>query len=786
MRFEGFLALKYIKAQKRHTALTVISIIAALAMMTVLMTCFITMSSCMTARERDVRPYHIEIYEVTKEQADKLEKYDHVESMKLSGETTTELEDGTTVTVYTARLTLEKGIGGMDTYYNNLCKDAGIDDSYWGLEGGRQGIFNRTLLNYDMIDDEAYYNKVITYAGYSIYLIILALVLRLVIDTAFEVSSKERERQFGVLQSVGATPLQIRGIIIREGLLLGLIGVPVGIGLGLLLGYGLFQLVLNGGIIDAFFTSKEAAMKLLHYEINPLALLICAAVGFIWVYLSATGTGARVIRMTPIQAISNRSNTIKKVKKHSLFGLLFGWEGKMASRNARRQPKRFIVTVLSLTLSISMFGMFSILVDNLNTVIEESLVVADSLGNHKFDFDFVSMEKVNQPLGYQAGYNKLKNSALFTNAEIYFKYTAQTAGNSGSVFIVYVDEHAFNRIFTGDELPMTYDELVKSGGYLALNPLEGVIDQNATSYKVITGCFTAMTDEEWEALSEEEQEDDKYATTVGRSTESGGTWDLFEDDEGLSWDIVKIHGTTESTERELPVCKVATAKYGFVNGEASDIAVKLIAPISKFENEDKDWYGGQGKVVWLSANLAGDDDYQAAMQFIKANIIDFGSCNDMFGSMRKIRAIIGAFKMGGLFFIVMFGLIALINMINIVSTGILNRKSELASMQCVGMTDGQLYGMTIVECLQYALIACIASMILCALATWGTQTFLNNALGLETTDVEKMRGNVGIFVSYPRILIGSVCAFIAALAASILPLRRMQQETLVDRIRKVE
>ena len=247
-----------------------------------------------------------------------------------------------------------------------------------------------------------------------------------------------------------------------------------------------------------------------------------------------------------------------------------------------------------------------------------------------------------------------------------------------------------------------------------------------------------------------------------------------------------MHGTVETTERELSICGVATSKTGFVNDESSGTAVYLIAPISKFESEDKDWYGGYGKIVWLSANLAGDDDYQAALQFIKANINDFGSCNDMFGSMRKIRAVLGAFKMGGLFFIIMFGLIALINMINIVSTGILNRKSELASMQCVGMTDGQLYGMTIVECLQYVLIACIASMILCALATWGTQTFLNNALGLETTDVEKMRGNVGIFASYPRILIGSVCAFFAALAASILPLRRMQQETLVDRIRKVE
>ena len=228
MQFEGMLALKYIKSQKRHSTLTVVSIIAALAMMTVLMTCFTTLQNCLSARERDVRPYHIEFYDVTKEQADKIEKYDHVVSVVRSGESTVEFEDGSTMTVYTARVTLEKGIGGIDTYYNNLCKTAGIDDFYQGTEGGYQGHFNRKLLDYDMIDDEAYYNKIISYAGYSIYLLVLALILRLVIDTAFEVSSKERERQFGVLQSVGATPQQIRGIIVREGLLLGIIGVPVG------------------------------------------------------------------------------------------------------------------------------------------------------------------------------------------------------------------------------------------------------------------------------------------------------------------------------------------------------------------------------------------------------------------------------------------------------------------------------------------------------------------------------------------------------------------------------
>ena len=214
------------------------------------------------------------------------------------------------------------------------------------------------------------------------------------------------------------------------------------------------------------------------------------------------------------------------------------------------------------------------------------------------------------------------------------------------------------------------------------------------------------------------------------------------------------------------------------------MALNLVAPVSKYENEDQAWFGDMGKTVMMSTRLVSDDDYQAAVQFFKANGREFTNYEDHFSMMRQIRSVLGAIKIGGTFFIIMFAVIAIINMVNIVSTGILNRRSELASMQCVGMTDGQLYGMTIIECAQFVIIACVAAIVLCALATWGTHVFLHDVLTLEEEEVA--RGYVGIFSSVPRILLATGAAFVAALAASVFPLRRMQRETLVDRIRTVE
>lgn len=788
MQFEGMLARRYISTQKRHSALTILSIIAALAMMTVLMTCFTTMTECMHAREKNVRPYHIEMYSVTAEQAEKLKTYPQVYDVRLS-EYEEPDEEGAMQKYYNARFYLEKGIGDITSWYDKLCESLNRADFSMSSNDALNGTFNRDLLNYEDIDEEANFNKVISYAGYSIYLIILALILRLVIDTAFEVSSKERERQFGVLQSVGATPNQIRGIIIREGMILSVIGVPVGIGIGVGLGYGLFQIIIHSGLIDAFFESEAKAMTILQYHIDPMLLLICAAVGFAWVYLSAAGTGARVIRMTPIQAISNRSNTIKKVKKHSLFGLFFGWEGKLASRNARRQPKRFIVTVLSLTLSISMFGMFTILIDNFEDVVEDAIMMSDGIGPCTYDFSMAQMEYVREPLGYQKGYELIKNNELFIEPDLHF--ITHAAGKS-DVSIYYVNEQCYSRLFYKIDMPMTYAELEKSGGYLAFNCDEDSLSADSKQITVTTQKLTEISDEMKEKYTEDELDEmlrDDNNTTLRRTigtvrSNSVQTFDLSDDDWNLGGEggLEKVYCTCEETERTLDVVGNVKSDYVLTNRGG----VKLVAPVSKYEKEDNAWYGIAGKLIYLNVKLRGNDDYQAAMQFFKNNGSEFSGVDDHFNMMRQIRSVLTAFKIGGTFFIIMFGLIALINMINIVSTGILNRKSELASMQCVGMTDGQLYGMTIIECAQFVIIALVAAIILCALATWGTQTFLNNAIGLEASDVENMRGNVGTFAAVPRILIASGCAFFAALAASILPLRRMQRETLVDRIRKVE
>lgn len=71
--------------------------------------------------------------------------------------------------------------------------------------------------------------------GLLIFVVALIVISTVaVIYNAFNISVLERINQFGLLRSVGATPKQIRGIVLREAVILSVIGIPIGLFSGVL------------------------------------------------------------------------------------------------------------------------------------------------------------------------------------------------------------------------------------------------------------------------------------------------------------------------------------------------------------------------------------------------------------------------------------------------------------------------------------------------------------------------------------------------------------------------
>ena len=151
----------------------------------------------------------------------------------------------------------------------------------------------------------------------------------------------------------------------------------------------------------------------------------------------------------------------------TLSGLLFGISGSIASRNARRQKKRFVVTVLTLTVSITLFALFSTLTETVERSIN-GYIKADMYGlsegaaNIDFEFEIGNFAK---GISTAETEKALADSGLFENIAVQVNQELLTAEDEDRIQVYYVNREAYTRLF-GADAPVSYDELVSSNGYV--------------------------------------------------------------------------------------------------------------------------------------------------------------------------------------------------------------------------------------------------------------------------------------------------------------------------------
>ena len=777
--FEFLLARKYITTQKRHSALTICSITIAVTLMSMLFTGFATLLGCKRDAHYDQKPYHMCFTGITSEQADAVKKLPEVKSYNLNKN---ELDNNT----FDVEIMFKKQSMKDSTQYLQevAMEKLGIDLKDVPVWIGMHVDYNTSLMNDDLVDDNARFGFVQTLCIFYVFIVIIALTLRLIIDTAFEVSSKEREKQFGVLQSVGATPKQIVRIMTAEGLLLSAIGIPIGIVLGIGCAYIAFKLIVGNGLADAFFTSEKAD-QIVRFHVSPLMLAIAALTGLAWVLLSAYGTGLRVVKKSPVDAISARSNNVKKVRRRTLMGLLFGWVGKLTSRNARRQKKRFIITILSLTLSLTLFASVGSVMDSFVKMITSPL---ETMGN---DFDIDLYYSCFDLTGYKESVEYLEKSGYFSKYIYSVNKNAQTVDDGKACYIVYLSKDAYESETFG-KAPVTYEELRDSNSYLyitgsdepddSIKELElKIMETNATDdvKKEYEEKFEASRTERIEAKEKNAGKTDPYEEGF---TPYRGYADLIKASKESSKKTNHTFKIAASCKSPSPDTYDPFGVVGSLYGDDDHQNKLLLATIDQYEDGECNLYGNFTSLAMLDVDIKSPEVYEKAKKYVEQNY-DMDLWFDVFGELQKIRTMAGAYTIAANFITGLIALIAIVNMINIVSTGIINRRSELASMQCVGMTQWQLYKMAVIEGLQYTLFSSGGAIALCLLGIILTERMLiaSEVISPDSTGM-LMRYSEPIW----RVLAASGFAFLVSVLSAIIPIRNMQKTSLIDQIRSVD
>lgn len=218
--------------------------------------------------------------------------------------------------------------------------------------GAQLGVNNRVLALMGEAPDDNFNRTLYIVFGSLVGLVALSTIA--VIYNAFHISVLERIRQFGLLRTIGATPRQIRNLVLQEAATLAAIGIP----LGLAIGWGALWLVLWGMIRSGFDILQMEDFRLtFHWWVMAWSI----GVGIAAVLVAAWLPARKASRVSPVEAAKGAGSIVRESFRRARLPSplrLLGIEGKMASTNIRRNRTKFRITTFSIVISVTLFIVF--------------------------------------------------------------------------------------------------------------------------------------------------------------------------------------------------------------------------------------------------------------------------------------------------------------------------------------------------------------------------------------------------------------------------------------------
>lgn len=167
----------------------------------------------------------------------------------------------------------------------------------------------------------------------------------LLIYNVFDMSVTNDVRQYGLLRTIGTTPKQVKGLVRKQAMYLFLIGTPIGVLLGILLGKGMLPAVLQ------MFVAEPGEKNVVVGSLPYLPIIIGSVIfSALTVWISTRKSAKKASRVSPIEAVRYVEHSTGKIRerKHVKGALL----PRMAKANVQRNKGRMVLVIVSLMLSI--------------------------------------------------------------------------------------------------------------------------------------------------------------------------------------------------------------------------------------------------------------------------------------------------------------------------------------------------------------------------------------------------------------------------------------------------
>ena len=486
-----------------------------------------------------------------------------------------------------------------------------------------------------------------------------------------------------MLASIGATSKQIRHNVLFEGFVLGIIGIPAGI----LLGVGVIALLVV--ILNALLENMLNGISFV-YAVPWWVAVISAVMSAVIILFSTLSSAFRASRIAPITAIRGNNdikiNKKKSYKSPKFIKKLFGVGGEIAYKNLKRSKKKYRTTVISISITVAMFI-------SISTFIEYGLKIA---GDHFKDISYNITVHANDKLSYDEYENVYKRIIADTdiNSSIkacenyygnivgltdYYTEDAKAAELSGGdlAYVFGVDNKSFKEYVTAlgynyddvkDKALITNDFKYYNSDNILIKGKEFDLPMN-TVVKLYPNGTPSYTEDD---IKEIQKTDPDF---------------VYNPDDYKSVDLV-IYDTIN---KEVPGSIVSSIMSTLNEGSvlvSEDYFKKLFA-------EDNDHT--TGVIVIDSADPVNTVEY---INNLDIENLDVFNINEQKEQMNAIVLIIAIFAYG---FIIVISLIGITNVFNTINTNMRLRSKEFAMLKSIGMTKKEFNRMIRLESLFYGL-----------------------------------------------------------------------------------
>ncbi|GIM33865.1 ABC transporter permease [Paraclostridium bifermentans] len=599
--------------------------------------------------------------------------------------------------------------------------------------------FNEPLLRLKGASAYANIDKTISIAIFIVIALVVICTMATVYNS-FSISTSERRKQFGVLNSIGATKNQVMKLVFIEAIIVSLIGIPV----GLIIGTFAIDLVLK--LIQVSFNNSQIGNLNLRLVYNPYIIVLSALIVLFTIFISVIFPAIKSAKTSPLECIKNSSNLkLGKVKNSKLIKFLFKTEGVLAYKNLRRNKNKFRITLFSLTISVVIFISFS----GFLTLFEK--VNESNTGKMTYDIRLwkSGLQENNDIIEDLNKINGIKRTSVINDYGVGVKVNEN---NINKKYKKIIDDFFSKKIKNNE---VVYDFNMEQ------NMFQFISDKDIKTIKLKDGKFDKET-----AIKENGiiLRNKSYYREPGKSYDIsltnykvGDTIDAYtmhrdeKDKEIIDPIKLKVLATTD----DLPI----GSKY------SSYMGIDFIT------------YNEVGKKLAYEINDSNIYIYSDKKENTRKAVKDIGKkyaydVRDEVEESLKIETSIIVVKIFVYGFIFIISLVSIINIVNTISTNINLRKREFAIIKSIGTTPSGFNRIIYFESLLYGVLALMYGVPIAI----GIDVIMNKTIG----DVVEL----GMILPWKAVLVCVAGIFAVTFIASYIPMKKLNKESIIENIRQ--